>query len=254
MQFIDNSYIKDPIVHSLSLFEKNDVQNFLDVLSRINTPVSLGFVNQYAYNLCCQSSAAADDFSALTYKLRDGSGVNLACILNACNPGVNLNGTDFIPLLVQHIIHTHQAPQFFVFGTKEPWLGVGSQHLLGGNNFVSVGGFESEDAYIDTIAATNAQSNGLRVVILAMGMPKQERIARKILAVTDGPVLVVCGGAIIDFCAGRFSRAPQLFRALGMEWLYRLCVEPKRLFKRYVLGIPIFFYYIFKNKYGPCKT
>jgi N-acetylglucosaminyldiphosphoundecaprenol N-acetyl-beta-D-mannosaminyltransferase len=54
------------------------------------------------------------------------------------------------------------------------------------------------------------------------------------------PCVIVCGGAIVDFIGGKVSRAPNLVRTLGMEWLYRLYLEPKRLFKRYVVGNPLF--------------
>ena len=52
--------------------------------------------------------------------------------------------------------------------------------------------------------------------------------------------LIISGGAILDFYAGRFPRAPGLMRAVGIEWLFRLACEPRRLFRRYVIGNPRF--------------
>jgi exopolysaccharide biosynthesis WecB/TagA/CpsF family protein len=52
--------------------------------------------------------------------------------------------------------------------------------------------------------------------------------------------VIVCGGAILDFLGGGATRAPAWMRRLGIEWLYRLAREPRRLFKRYVLGNPLF--------------
>jgi exopolysaccharide biosynthesis WecB/TagA/CpsF family protein len=248
MQFIDNASVKDPMIRSLSMFDEEFTNDFLKVISQTKNPISLGFVNQYAYNLCCQNENVASDFGALTYRLRDGSGIGLACKFNHCNAGANLNGTDFIPLLLRYVMNIHKDAQFFVFGTQEPWLGEGSEKLLSGSSFVTIDGFKGDDVYLDAITTTDLRMPSLTVILLAMGMPKQERIAKKILAAVDGPVVVVCGGAIIDFCAGRFSRAPLIFRRFGMEWLYRLSLEPKRLFGRYVVGAPIFFYNIFKNK------
>jgi exopolysaccharide biosynthesis WecB/TagA/CpsF family protein len=54
------------------------------------------------------------------------------------------------------------------------------------------------------------------------------------------PCVIVCGGAIIDFLGGKVSRAPLWLRRMGMEWAYRLAVEPMRLFRRYVIGNPLF--------------
>ena len=82
-----------------------------------------------------------------------------------------------------------------------------------------------------------------------MGMPKQERVNQRLMEVLTTPAIIICGGAIVDFYAQRFSRAPSIFRRLGVEWLYRLCIEPRRLFRRYVLGIPKFIFYMIKNKH-----
>ncbi len=54
--------------------------------------------------------------------------------------------------------------------------------------------------------------------------------------------ILICGGAVIDFLANEVKRAPPLWRKMRMEWLYRLGQEPARLWRRYLLGIPIFIY------------
>ncbi|MFT6735617.1 MAG: fucose 4-O-acetylase-like acetyltransferase [Polaribacter sp.] len=58
-------------------------------------------------------------------------------------------------------------------------------------------------------------------------MPKQERIAAQLKLQAKGRLIIICGGPILDFQAGRVKRAPTIFRKLGMEWLYRLACEPK---------------------------
>ena len=81
-----------------------------------------------------------------------------------------------------------------------------------------------------------------------MGMPKQEQLAYEIQKNIQGSGIIICGGAIIDFKAGKVKRAPKIFRTLSLEWLYRLMNEPRRLFKRYVIGIPFFFFQLIKKK------
>ena len=49
-------------------------------------------------------------------------------------------------------------------------------------------------------------------------------------------MLIVSGGDIADFLAGRFERAPKLMQRVRLEWLYRLAREPKRLASRYLSG------------------
>ena len=71
-------------------------------------------------------------------------------------------------------------------------------------------------------------------------MPKQKLLAEMLAKRLEGPILIVNGGAILDFMAGRFQRAPTLLRRLGLEWSYRLWLEPRRLWRRYVIGNAVF--------------
>ena len=93
---------------------------------------------------------------------------------------------------------------------------------------------DSIDTYLQLVRERQPE-----LIVLGMGMPKQEAVAARLAAV-GGPCLIVCGGAILDFLGGKVSRAPQWLRHLGGEWAYRLLREPKRLFMRYVVGNPLF--------------
>lgn len=57
-------------------------------------------------------------------------------------------------------------------------------------------------------------------------------------------------GAVFDFYAGTAKRAPKWWQEHSLEWLYRLCIEPKRMWRRYVLGNPLFLWNIMKEKMG----
>jgi beta-1,4-glucosyltransferase len=245
---INNSTVADPTIRSLTLLDKENVALFLTKILETGTPISIGFINQHAYNLIHLHSDIKHYFESLDYRLRDGAGIKIACHYHDCDPGVNLNGTDFIPLLINHLLERKkQGVRFFVFGTEEPWLSKGAMALLKGAPVTMYNGFEKDDIYLNTVL-NNADDASLTVIVLAMGMPKQERISQQLINALSGPVIIICGGAIIDFYAGRVSRAPYLFRKLGLEWFYRLSIEPKRLFERYVIGIPKFFYLLIKNK------
>lgn len=55
-------------------------------------------------------------------------------------------------------------------------------------------------------------------------------------------------GAVFDFYAGTAKRAPKWWQNHSLEWLYRLCIEPKRMWRRYVIGNPLFLWNILKEK------
>jgi|688.fasta_scaffold195055_2 N-acetylglucosaminyldiphosphoundecaprenol N-acetyl-beta-D-mannosaminyltransferase len=69
---------------------------------------------------------------------------------------------------------------------------------------------------------------------IAMGSPKQDYIAHSLIGHFKGSIF--CVGAAVDFVSGSKSEAPLIFQFLGIEWLYRLAQEPRRLFSRYTVG------------------
>ena len=80
-----------------------------------------------------------------------------------------------------------------------------------------------------------------------MGMPRQENLGIKIKKhFVNHSGLIINGGGVVDFISKRKRRAPLFIRRIGMEWLFRLIIEPKRLFNLYVIVIPIFFFRILK--------
>ena len=85
------------------------------------------------------------------------------------------------------------------------------------------------------------------VLLVAMGVPRQELwIAEKIgHAHCTVPIAV---GALFDIFTGTVPRAPGWMLALRIEWLYRLWREPKRLWRRYIIGNPVFLASVIKAK------
>ena len=92
---------------------------------------------------------------------------------------------------------------------------------------------EEEQADLDRI-----HKSGAKVVFVALGCPKQEywmaRQQGKLQAVAIGV------GAAFSFHSGEVSQAPRWMMRLGLEWLYRLVTEPKRLWRRYLVNNPAF--------------
>jgi exopolysaccharide biosynthesis WecB/TagA/CpsF family protein len=81
-------------------------------------------------------------------------------------------------------------------------------------------------------AAERISTSGARICFVALGAPKQEIFAEFARRWAPG-VTFVCIGAALDFIGGGQSRAPQALQAAGLEWLWRLVHDPRRLAKRY---------------------
>lgn len=85
------------------------------------------------------------------------------------------------------------------------------------------------------------------VLFIGMTAPKQEKWAYMHLdRLNVGHIC--CIGAVFDFYAGTIKRAPKWMIRLGLEWFYRLIKEPKRMWRRYVIGNVKFIWYVFKEK------
>ena len=94
-------------------------------------------------------------------------------------------------------------------------------------------GFEKKNDEIEKIVKI---INECKPDILAVGLgaPKQEKFLYKYKDKLNVPISLAIG-ASIDFEAGNIERAPRWMQKSGLEWFYRLCKEPKRMFRRYIV-------------------
>lgn len=112
-------------------------------------------------------------------------------------------------------------------------------------------GFEKS---AESLAALLGEVRAARphVVFVALGAAKQELFIDQYLRNLNVPVAVGVGGSF-EILTGVTHRAPRLIQRVGLEWFYRLCQEPRRLWRRYILGNPQFLwilsqYYVLRRK------
>lgn len=212
-----------------------DSQALLASLSHPARPQVLAFANAHAMNSMVASVPFFEAMHSADLVLRDGSGMATLFKLLRMQPGLNLNGTDFIPQLIR----AFDGRRIALFGTRDPYLAKGrlrvQQELAPHSQLIAADGFLDAEAY-----ALLAVQHQPALIVLGMGMPRQEEVAARLRALLDFPCLIVCGGAIIDFLGGKTPRAPLWMQRAGLEWLFRLALEPRRLFQRYVIGNPLF--------------
>lgn len=193
----------------------------------------VSFANAHAVNLACKNREFFNALICADMLLRDGLGVMLLLKAMRMDAGLNMNGTDLIPKI---LAKSAQGP-VALYGSSEEVASAAAAHVSRcyGMPVTSCDGFQSTDHYLERIRVERP-----RVLVLGMGMPRQEQLANAIAKSVDFPILIINGGAILDFVAGRFRRAPLLLRQLGLEWAFRLYLEPVRLWRRYLLGNIIF--------------
>jgi N-acetylglucosaminyldiphosphoundecaprenol N-acetyl-beta-D-mannosaminyltransferase len=213
----------------------DDRQELLERLSQPAKPLIVAFANAHAMNLLAKSIPFFESLCTADTILRDGSGMETLYNQLHIPPGFNLNGTDLIP----EVVNRFNGRCIAFFGTQNPYLENGvkfvEKNLAPQSRCVCADGFLDENAYISIAAECRPA-----LIVLGMGMPRQEEVATALRSSLTFPCLIICGGAIIDFWGGKTSRAPLWMRRNGMEWLFRLQMEPRRLFQRYVTGNLVF--------------
>lgn len=198
----------------------------------------IAFLNANNANLAARDG----DFARALHRfliLPDGVGVDIAAKLLYGAPfPANLNGTDFIPALLTGI----GAPlKVALLGARldsakkaAAELGrIAPQHAY---TVIADGFFgrEDEPRILADIARLRPD-----ILLIAMGVPRQERWIERVIT-AEHCTLPIAVGALFDFLSGTVPRAPGWMRRLRLEWLFRLVLEPKRLFRRYVIGNPLF--------------
>lgn len=173
----------------------------LEELQHPSGPYIVSFVNAHAANLVWNTPSIGESLLCSNLLLRDGVGVQLGLKAFGRPHGLNMNGTDFIP----QIAKAYSGRRVALFGTRSPWLEIAREKLESEGLVVvaSHDGFSSLETYLDLAAKTEPE-----LVILAMGMPKQEHLAVRLRDRLSHPVLIVNGGAVLDFLGDRVTQHP----------------------------------------------
>ncbi|MEQ8480858.1 MAG: WecB/TagA/CpsF family glycosyltransferase [Hoeflea sp.] len=181
--------------------------------------------------------------------LPDGVGVDLASrTLHGTAFPANLNGTDLLPAV---FVHIEKPLTVALIGARPEVLERAVANFRAATPWhsfhaVSDGYFDRGDSAKVTQSLEALDPD---ITLVALGSPVQE------LWIDDhirpGHGRVVFGvGALFDFVSGSVARAPQTMRNMRLEWLWRLVLEPSRLWRRYILGNPLFLFNLLKYKVG----
>lgn len=149
-----------------------------------------------------------------------------------------ISGSDLVPELCR--VAAKKGYRLFIIGGKEGVADKAKENLERELPEIKVVGtysppfgFEKDKTELEIINTMirDAQPD---ILIVCFGCPKQEKWVYENYKKYDA-TLSICAGATVDFLAGNVSRAPKWMSEHGLEWVYRLLQEPKRLFKRYLI-------------------
>ena len=210
-------------------------------------------INAHSYNTAQKDELFADALRNGDYLIPDGASILWACrFLKAKSlPNERIAGWNLFEFEMKKL--NERGGKCFFMGSSEKVLGlIRQQAAIDYPNIVVETyspPYKSEFANDDNQQIINA-INKANPDLLWIGMtaPKQEKWVYKHW--NELNIHCHCGtiGAVFDFYAGTYKRAPLWWQNHSLEWLYRLIKEPKRMWRRYLIGNPLFLWYIFKEK------
>ena len=135
-----------------------------------------------------------------------------------------------------------QVPVFF-YGSTQPVLDRMQSNLTERFPTLQIAGMEASKFRRLTQSeamelSTRIRQSGAAIIFAGLGCPRQETWAYEFRDLLSMPILAV--GAAFPFIAGELRQAPPRLQRIGMEWFFRLCMEPKRLWRRYALLNPAY--------------
>ncbi len=192
----------------------------------------------------CLNKARTDDryrqvLAQAKRVLPDGIGIQIACRMKGIKLAANLNGTDLFPRLCERA--AKEGLSLYLLGARQgiadkvaetmtvrfPGLKIAGTHH---------GFFDEAD---EPSILRDINRSKADILLVAMGAPRQELWLARHAASLEPPVRMGVGG-LFDFYSGRIRRAPEWMRETGLEWVWRMLMEPGRMWRRYVIGNPVF--------------
>lgn len=176
----------------------------------------------------------------------DGMGVVLAAFLLHLRRVKKVTANDFFVNMCSDICRLNLRVAI-VGGTKA--VIACTQHRLAyaipGLHIVLASSGYLTDPQAEALFADISNANS-HVIVLAMGQPLQEAMALRIKQ-TFPRAAILCVGGLFDYIAGINPTPPRPIRSCGFEWLWRFFNAPRRMWKRYLIGIPLLFGYVLRH-------
>ena len=215
-------------------------------------PTLMAFVNPDCLNIAWEHADYRNLLRRADRVLPDGIGIHLGCRMFGQALKANVNGTDMFPLLCEAAARK-QLP-IYLLGARPGIAQAAASNMVKRYPDLKIAGardgyFEPEEEaeVVDTI-----NKSGARILLTAFGAPRQELWLGRWRDKLEPPVGMGVGG-LFDFYSGRIPRAPVWMREMGLEWVFRLMQEPGRMWRRYVVGNPLFLLRVRRQAKNPDK-
>jgi N-acetylglucosaminyldiphosphoundecaprenol N-acetyl-beta-D-mannosaminyltransferase len=214
-------------------------------------------VNVHCLNLAFENRWLRKFLNSAHLVFCDGYGVVLAAAILGHRAVERITFADWMQPL--SAFAGQNGYSFFFLGAKPGIAERAAARLL--ENFPSLRIVGTHHGYFDKNPASPEnrsvleQINAARpnILLVCFGMPLQERWLMENWGSLDANIALT-GGAVLDYTAGTLKRSPRWMTAHALEWLGRVFIEPGRLWKRYLFGIPVFLWRVFLGRFGMLRV
>jgi len=227
-----------------SIVSYNEILNSIQLAIQSRTQLTICYANVNSINLSISDEKIKQLLSEFDIVHPDGFGVYLGSkILGGRNGfAYRQSGSDLYEQIIEKAIHSHW--KLFIFGDTDETL----EKIKYNCPELSIVG--QKNGYVFENEKLLAEINNSKpdILIVGLGTPKQEEWIVKYKSKIDAKVIIAVGDGIKVF-AGTKRRGIKLIQKIGLEWFIRFLYEPKRLWKRYFIGIPLFIFRVIKFKF-----
>ncbi len=201
-------------------------------------------VNVNAMNLAHERKDFAACLEGAEVVFCDGAGVMLAARMLGERIPERITYADWTWQLAEFA--AREGLSLYLLGGREGVAEAAAARLVEKNPGLVIAGcahgyfdkLAGSEGSCETVAAINAVSPD--ILLVAFGMPAQELWIEQEWEALDTRI-ALAGGAVFDYVSGQLKRGPRWMTDHGLEWLARILIEPRRLWKRYAFGLPPFF-------------
>jgi exopolysaccharide biosynthesis WecB/TagA/CpsF family protein len=211
------------------------------LFARLNSGLQtcVHYLNAHCSNVAAMDSNYRAALSKSDLILPDGVGVSVSARLHGERLAASVSFTDFIPLACRRLADL--GGSVFLLGGRPGVAETAAENLVRSCPGLRIAGthhgYFGEDQDQKVLQLIN--KSAAQMLLVAMGPPRQELWLNRMRS-SLYPGLAFGVGGLFDFLSGRIPRAPIALQAIGMEWFYRLYQEPRRMWRRYLLGNPLF--------------
>ena len=236
----------------VDVIDRRQLLEKIDALAAVGGVSLVNNVNAHACNLACSDPEFHRILRASDVVFCDGFGVKLAAKILGKPLGERMTPPDWIDELFRLCVRCNYSVYFL--GDTSVVVAQFAAMVKRNHPLLRVAGFHDGFFNLDGDDGEMVMREIVRcqpdVILTGMGMPRQEKWAwgakQRI-----GKGVVIATGALFGWYTGVEKRSPGWLSQTGFEWLGRLVNAPRRHFRRYVIGLPLFFLRVFIQRVAP---